>query len=77
MGAKEILLKAVIQSIPVFTIGVFKIPKNICKEITDLCRLSSGVTLKNKSVCIGVLGGGCAYRKKREVWASEILIRSI
>jgi flagellar biosynthesis protein FliR len=35
MGAKEILLKAVVQSIPVFAMGVFKIPKSICKEITD------------------------------------------
>jgi hypothetical protein len=35
MGAKEILLKAVVQSIPVFAMGLFKIPKSICKEITD------------------------------------------
>jgi hypothetical protein len=35
MGAKEILLKAVIQSISVFAMGVFKIPNNICKSITD------------------------------------------
>jgi hypothetical protein len=35
MGSKEILLKAVIQSIPVFTMGLFKISKSICKEITD------------------------------------------
>jgi hypothetical protein len=35
MGTKEILLKAVIQAIPVFAMAVFKIPKSICKEITD------------------------------------------
>jgi hypothetical protein len=35
MGAKEILLKAVIQSIPVFAMAVFKILKNICKAITN------------------------------------------
>jgi hypothetical protein len=34
-GANEILLKAVIQSIPVFSMGVFKIRKNVYKEITD------------------------------------------
>ena len=33
--AKEILLKAVIQSIPVFAMAVFKIPKKLCKEMND------------------------------------------
>lgn len=35
MGGKEILLKAVIQSIPVFTMAVFNNPKKVCKEIID------------------------------------------
>lgn len=35
MGAKEILLKSVIQSIPVFAMAVFKIPKKLCKEMND------------------------------------------
>jgi hypothetical protein len=35
MGAKDILLKAVIQCIPVSATTVFKIPKNIVKLITD------------------------------------------
>jgi hypothetical protein len=39
MVAKKILLKAVIQSIPVFAMGVFKIPKSVCKEIADACIL--------------------------------------
>ena len=34
-GGKEILLKAIIASIPVFAMSVFKIPKKVCKEITD------------------------------------------
>lgn len=34
-GGKEILIKAIIQSLPVFAMSVFKILKNICKEITD------------------------------------------
>jgi hypothetical protein len=35
MGAKDILLKAIIQCISVFAMVVFKIQKNICKLITD------------------------------------------
>jgi flagellar biosynthesis protein FliR len=35
MGAKEILIKEIIQSIPVFAMEVFKIPKKILKELTD------------------------------------------
>jgi hypothetical protein len=35
MGGKEILLKAIIQSIPVFPMCVFKLPKGLCKEMND------------------------------------------
>ena len=35
LGGKEILLKAIIQSIPVYAMGVFQIPKKLCKEMTD------------------------------------------
>jgi hypothetical protein len=36
LGGKEILLKAIIQSIPVYAMAVFKIPKQLCKEINDV-----------------------------------------
>jgi hypothetical protein len=32
MRGNEILIKAIFQSIPVFAMGVFKLPKNLCKE---------------------------------------------
>ena len=35
-GGKEILLKAIAQSIPVFAMPVFCLPKGVCKEITDV-----------------------------------------
>ena len=35
LGRKEILLKVVIQSIPVFAMSVFQLPKKLCKEMTD------------------------------------------
>jgi hypothetical protein len=35
LGGKEILLKAIVQSILVYAMGVFKIPKGLCKEMND------------------------------------------
>jgi hypothetical protein len=35
LGGKETLIKAIAQAIPVFAMMVFKIPKNICKGISD------------------------------------------
>ena len=35
MGGKEVLIKSIAQAVPVFAMMVFKIPKNICKGITD------------------------------------------
>lgn len=35
LGGKEVLIKSIAQSIPTFAMMVFKIPKNVCKGITD------------------------------------------
>ena len=34
-GGKEILLRTIIQAIPVFAMSVFKLPKSLCKEMND------------------------------------------
>ena len=34
---KEVLIKAVVQSLPTYTIGVFQLPLRICDELNALC----------------------------------------
>jgi hypothetical protein len=34
MGAKEVLIKSVTQAIPTYVMGVFKLPANLCDDLT-------------------------------------------
>lgn len=77
MGGKENLLKAIIQSIPVFAMAVFKIPKKVCKEITDAVSAFWWGIVKSRKVCTGLHGGGCAFQKIKETWNSETYTLSI
>jgi hypothetical protein len=38
MGAQEVLIKSVAQAIPAYTMGIFKLPKTLCDEMTQLMR---------------------------------------
>jgi hypothetical protein len=41
-ASREILIKAVIQSIPTYSMSVFILPKALCKKLNSLCRGSDG-----------------------------------
>ena len=38
VGGKEFIIKAVIQAIPVYMMGLFKLPDSICDDLTNLTR---------------------------------------
>jgi hypothetical protein len=71
-GGKEILLKVVAQAIPVFAMSVFCLPKEICKEITDvITQFWWGMMMRIKR-CIGICGGSFAIPKLKEEWGLGI-----
>ena len=37
-GGKDILIKAVAQAIPTYTMGVFKLPMSVCDDLTRMVR---------------------------------------
>lgn len=54
--------------------AVFKIPKKVCKEITDAMSSFWCGTLKSRRGCIGLHGGECAYPNAKGVWAFVIFM---
>jgi hypothetical protein len=61
LGGKEILLKAIIQQIPVYAMAVFKIPKHLCKKINDVMAEFWWADTEEKRECVGLHGGVCVF----------------
>ncbi|KAL1219599.1 putative ribonuclease H protein [Cardamine amara subsp. amara] len=59
-GGKEVLLKSVALAMPVYSMNLFKLPKEICEEINGVLAKFwwSGNGDKKKKVCTGLLGIG-------------------
>lgn len=51
LGGKEVLIKAVTQAIPVYTMSCFRFPNNICSDIDMLCANFWWGTVGDKKKC--------------------------
>ena len=67
---KEVLIKAIVQSIPTYMMGVFLLLARLCNELNALyARFWWGQT-RDKEDLLEKLGGGCyLIQKKKAVWA--------
>lgn len=36
LAGREVMIKTVLQAVPTYTMSVFKLPKNLCKEINSM-----------------------------------------
>ena len=68
VGGKEILIKAVVQSIPSYAMNLFQLPKGLLNEIFHLCARFWWGRMGIPEKFIGVLGLGCTILKKKGVW---------
>ena len=71
-AGKEILIKAVIQAMPTFTMNCFKLPKVLCKNIEALIRKFWWVYKGKCAKFIGLVGLNCAYQRTMVVWVLRI-----
>ena len=65
MGGKEILLKAVIQSIPVLLCRSFRFYRKFVKRWLMLCRAFGAEIVRNIIVWTAWHGGTCVFRRRR------------
>jgi hypothetical protein len=57
MVAKEVLIKSVVHAIPTYIMEVFKLPKQLCEELTQLIRFFWwGKKGGDRGKCTGLLG---------------------
>lgn len=64
-GGKEVLLKSVALAMPIFSVNLFRLPKEVCEEINSvLARFWWGSG--DKKEYTGMLGSGFGYQKEKE-----------
>ena len=72
MGGREILIKAVAQAIPTYTMSCFQLPKGLCDDLEGMMRrFGWGQNNKNKRL-LGSIGKRCVNQNLEGGWDFKI-----
>jgi hypothetical protein len=71
MAAREVLIKLVVQAIPTYTMGIFKLPATTCDEFTKLIRRFWWGEENGKRKVHWWHGISCWCLNVKEAWGSE------
>lgn len=71
------LIKAVVQAIPSYTMSIFRLPAGLCHRLRSMIMQFGGVLRGMRNEFIGENGVCCASLRFREEWVLEILFVSI
>lgn len=76
-GGNEVLTKAVLQTIPTFTMGCFRVPTSLLKELEMICARFWWEFSQEKGECTGNRGIVCANQRRNEGWDFANSVHSI
>ena len=72
IGGKEVLIKAVAQAIPTYTMSYFQLSQGLCEDLESMMRNFGGAKSIKRLKWLGLVGNKCAHLSLKEVWASGI-----